>query len=954
MTRTPTQAVLCHIRGMVAAQHTGQLSDGELLAHFATTREEAAFAALVRRHGPLVLGVCRRVLHNRHDAEDAFQAAFLALARHAAAVGRRGSVGGWLHRVAYHAAVRARGRTLRRQEQELLAEPPAAADPLAELSGRELLALLDEELQRLPDEYREPLVLCYLQGKTRDEAARESGCSLGTVKRRIDRGRALLRARLTRRGLALPAVLLTAALASEAEAAVPAALVATTVRSALLKGATPAAVAGLAQGALPGAAMSKIKIAIILFLAVGVVALGAGALAPPRAATPPAGIADEPAPSAEAPKPAEKPAPPALPVPPVPGETKEMTVTGRVLGPDGKPVAGAQMAVVAWQTLYFSSFEMAASSRNWILGRTRADADGKFRLSVRRPSPQGWTKLRLLAAGDGLGLAWKWFDMKADSADLEMHLPAEQVVRGRIVDLQGEPVAGARVHVTELTHKPAKGEKNEGGLGVPAEGWPVGPVTATVNARGDFTVRGLGANVSVEMEVRDDRVELRTFTIETADKKAAENVKLALPPARIVEGRVIYEDTGKPVAGARLMVVTAGGGDVTGLTDKEGRYRINVRPPGAQFPESGNELGVHVYPPAGEPYWMTIQGVGWVKGAARQEANVKLPRGVLVRGKVTEAGSGKPVAGAYVEYNGQWMHRGVSADGGSYAFAVPAGATGPLTVNGPTPDFIPQVIGSAETLSDLKGGDRIYYHAVVPLGLKPGDKDKELPVVLRRGVTMKGRVVGPDGKPVKHALLFVGEYRPPHEKFLHPVLARDGNFELPGCDPDRSYRLVVVDHAWLTPVMGVEALNTYGQLWLNQLLGAHIKLGATVEVSAKKAAAEPVDVRLAPSGSVKLRFVDGDGKPLARFKPGLQLVVTPGIPVGQAIKEGKLAAEVVTLISQYQDDAEPHAGEDGVLKLDGLIPGATYRVRKAEYDTPALKDFTAEAGKTVELTVTVK
>ena len=147
------------------------------------------------------------------------------------------------------------------------------------------------------------------------------------------------------------------------------------------------------------------------------------------------------------------------------------------------------------------------------------------------------------------------------------------------------------------------------------------------------------------------------------------------------------------------------------------------------------------------------------------------------------------------------------------------------------------MVGSAAILDDLKGGDRVYYHAVVPLDLKPGDKEKELSVVLRRGVTLKGRLAGPDGKPVKNTLLFVGEYRPPHEKFLHPILVRDSKFELPGCDPDRTYRLVFVEHPWLTPVFGAEALHTFGQLWLPSLLGPQNKLGAVVEISAKKAAA---------------------------------------------------------------------------------------------------------------------
>jgi hypothetical protein len=300
------------------------------------------------------------------------------------------------------------------------------------------------------------------------------------------------------------------------------------------------------------------------------------------------------------------------------------------------------------------------------------------------------------------------------------------------------------------------------------------------------------------------------------------------------------------------------------------------------------------------------------------------------------------------------MHKGVSGADGSYTFAVPADATGPLTVTASTPDFVPQAIGSADILGGGKGGDRIYYHAVVPLGLKAGDREKELPVVLRRGVTIKGRVVGPDGKPAKDTLLLVGEYRPANEKFLHPILVRDGQLELPGCDPDRTYRLVFVERPWVGPVFGVEALHTFGQLWISQLLGAQNKLGKVVEVSAKKAAAEPVEVRLAACGSAKVRFVGADGKPLAKYKGALQLVVTPGPPVGQAIQEGRFAAEVVRLISEYADDSEPHADADGVLTLEGLVPGATYRLKKAEFGGDVLKDFTVEAGKAQELTVTVK
>src|SRR5262249_29881512 len=151
--------------------------------------EEPAFEALVRRHGPLVLGVCRRLLHNWHDAEDAFQATFWVLARKAGSITRKESVAGWLYQVAYRAAVKARTRAANQQQQERKAQPKPSTDPLAEVTGRELLGVLDEELQRLPQRYRTPLVLCYLEGKTRDEAAQELGWSVGTLKRRLEQGR---------------------------------------------------------------------------------------------------------------------------------------------------------------------------------------------------------------------------------------------------------------------------------------------------------------------------------------------------------------------------------------------------------------------------------------------------------------------------------------------------------------------------------------------------------------------------------------------------------------------------------------------------------------------------------------------------------------------------------------------------------------------------------------------
>src|SRR5262245_4060664 len=167
---TVTADFLRHVRSLAA--EGGRPTDAHLLERFAGGDEES-FAALVRRHGPMVLGVCKRVLHNHHDAEDAFQATFLTLARKARSIGKGSSLGSWLYQVAYHAAIKARARSARAPQEGLPDESGAPlADPLAELSARELLAALDAELHSLPDSLSAPLVLLFLQGHTGDDPGR--------------------------------------------------------------------------------------------------------------------------------------------------------------------------------------------------------------------------------------------------------------------------------------------------------------------------------------------------------------------------------------------------------------------------------------------------------------------------------------------------------------------------------------------------------------------------------------------------------------------------------------------------------------------------------------------------------------------------------------------------------------------------------------------------------------
>jgi RNA polymerase sigma factor (sigma-70 family) len=255
-------AVVRHLRHAAGA---GELTDRQLLARFATQRDETAFATLVRRHGPLVLGVCRRVLGHEQQAEDAFQAVFLILARKAA-LRWQDSIGNWLYGVAYRVARKERTRAARRRRCER--QPPVLPEPEAppEAAWRELAAILDEELHRLPGECRSALLLCYLEGLTRDQAARQLGWSLRTLDRRLERGRELLRARLIGRGLTLSAALLGTVLGRSATAAVPP----------VLAGAASKAAARYAAGTpllSPGLAAGWWKVAAVL-LVVGVAAVG--------------------------------------------------------------------------------------------------------------------------------------------------------------------------------------------------------------------------------------------------------------------------------------------------------------------------------------------------------------------------------------------------------------------------------------------------------------------------------------------------------------------------------------------------------------------------------------------------------------------------------------------------------------------------------------------------------
>jgi RNA polymerase sigma factor (sigma-70 family) len=878
MTATRANVVLRHIRELAAAEGAGALDDHQLLQRFATVREEAAFAALVRRHGPLVLGVCRRILHDPHDAEDAFQATFLALARRAASVGRRAALATWLYQVAYHAALRTRKLSAVRRQHEGKVPPRRPHDPLAEVTGRELLAVLDEELARLPERLRSPLVLCYLEGKARDEAARELGWSLGTLKRRLEQGRAVLHARLAGRGLSL-AALLAAGLGG---AAVSTSLAGATVAAARL---------------VPAAAGAGRKLLAVSVLVLGLAAAGAGLLNQRTPAAPPAA-----APEAKArPAPPEKKAPP--PAPPA-DDKKETAVVGRVLSADGKPVLEAHVALAGLpRTRHpFDSGWLGEK----VLASGRTDAEGRFRIGLAGAAREGYQDVFAVAGKDGHGLTWGKVPRTGGGPEFVLRLTAEKLVRGRVLDLQGLPVAGAEVRLFWLGGRGDERQVDVGVWGLPRDRFPPWPAPTKTDKDGRFVLRGINPNLEGTLIVDGDGLAPAHAYIKAGADEKTQEMKVILLPAVVVEGVVTAADTGKPVPGALVRPVW---GDAV-RTDDKGRYRVK---PGLE-----GSHRIEVMPPDSEPYLPVETTAEWPKGAVRHELNLTLPRGVLVRGKVTEGASGKPIDGAVIYDGGRlWLRWVKSGADGTFAIAVAPGRN-PLLVKGPDNDYVALQVTSKELSRDARPYYRLYPDALVPLDLKAGAGPVEVSAKLRRGVTLRGRLLGPDDKPAGEAVLLCWNQLPRYNAswFASPVAVRDGEFELRGCDPDETYPVHFLDsrHQW----------------------------GASVKVTPKEVGDKPLTVRLEKCGRVVVRFVNKEGKPVPGYSPYVNVVCRPGTKNVEA--DSDFVANVDHI--NYHGGGGYASGADGRATFPALIPGVMYRLYG-----PGMKDkeVSAKAGETADV-----
>ncbi len=420
---------------------------------------------------------------------------------------------------------------------------------------------------------------------------------------------------------------------------------------------------------------------------------------------------------------------------------------------------------------------------------------------------------------------------------------------------------------------------------------------------------------------------------------------LPLAPAQLFEGVVTYEDSGEPAAKARLTIWASqqqfgSMTSVAGQADELGKYRI--------FPNPGIRFGINAYPADGTAYLARrtrlSQAIEWQAGDRVKHVDVKLPRGVLVRGTIIDAGSKDPVAGASIQYHPErdnnsnvadhiltgWQAIKLSDEQGKFEIAVLPGP-GRLLIHGPSDRYVLHEISEQELSRGKPGGRRNYAHAIQRIDPAPGADPIDLAIALEPGATVSGRLVDEQGQPIDEARIISRLFIMPHAPFWRgyggelppPVLS--GKFELPGLGRDQQYIVHFLD--------------------VKRRLGA---------VQTFRADSPDSTVVLRPCGQASARFVDPQGNPHAGYNPSLYIVVTPGEHERDlaAARLGKLAADAdfVSNVDRTNYHPWPQADDQGRVTFPALIPGATYRIDAYKNGDPlVLKQFSVQPGEHVEL-----
>jgi RNA polymerase sigma factor (sigma-70 family) len=668
MSSSTLQMGIQRLRSLLAGQGRPGESDEQLLSAFTTRHDDNAFAILMRRHGPMVLRVCRRVLGHEQDAEDAFQATFLVLARKAAALRNKTTLAGFLYGIAYRAALKAKQSAARRGKHESRAPVRASVNPADEISWREVRALLDEEIAALPEKYRTVVVLCCLENLSQVEAARCLGLKERTLSSRLEAARKRLGRRLSPRGVELSVVLSVAAWATPPASAVPPALMSSAMQAALataagegIAGLVPSAVAELVKSVTTGIMARKITLATAVLLAVTLLA-GAGAWTFITRAIPHPNSLQVEAAVSLLPLDAAHPA----------GTPKQqsgdfLTVSGRVLDPDGKPVSKAQLFVPQPTKVDHALLRDP-------IGTT--DAQGRFRVSFRLPNDD--SPNYLLAHAPGFGVDWIELKERERQIEATLRLVKDVPIDGRVVNTEGRPVGNVSVSITGI-YVPTNGKLDDCfkdgmarfhdklNLQTPQHLWDVllDGITGkrATDKDGRFTLRGAGRERIVLVRISGGGVVRSTFWIITRPgfdgkpynaelqkdhearglPKAMASQLFLYPPShtfvaetgKAIEGTVKDTASGKPIPGCRVIGQLEWGTDIGEvISGADGSYRLEGVPKNAV---------VMVEPSKGSTYLSRRIGVDNTDRIAKAKLDIELAKGAVIVGRVLDKQTGQGV-----------------------------------------------------------------------------------------------------------------------------------------------------------------------------------------------------------------------------------------------------------------------------------------------------------------------
>ena len=656
MSAVHLQQLISNLRRSVEAHELDTLPDAELLDRFRSLGDAAAFETIVRRYGARVLAAGRQVLTDQADVDDMFQATFLVLLKEAGRIRKRESLGGWLFGVAHRLALQARASAARRSQAEAR-KPSRMQEDADDLSSREACAILHEELDRLPDTYRLPLLLCYLDGRTRDEAAQQLGVNAEVVRGRLERGRDKLRARLMQRGVTLSAGLLTAVAAS-ATASGPSTFLIQTTITAAFTGSTSITVGTLVQGAVSSMTIFKFKLLAAIAVTVGLVTSGIY-MATPAAQPIPAAPAK--AKKGAEPTSDEKSSPAAK-------EAKEgVDVSGQVLDPDGNALAGVKLYIPHLKKNPPMAIEDFGAEQIAATG-----AEGRFAFSYKNPSNViGY----LIAHKEGFGVDWVEVPSLKEPDKVVLKLVKDQPIRGRILDTEGKPLAGVSVTAASILVPP--NDKLDDYLAGWKKNWRdtngtlakhlyftldniVGKTTTDKDGR--FKLLGAGIERVVMVQFQDKGIagsmphiltregldpkplNEAAFSQEISQFRIKGQIPILYGPeatfvveaGKVIEGVVKDVSTGKPLARFSVNAMFGHGDGRTALTDTNGKYRLEGLPQDKTY-------RVYVLPPAKSNYLRRGVEANATPGAAPVHIDVELAKGIVVSGRVIDRQTGKGV-----------------------------------------------------------------------------------------------------------------------------------------------------------------------------------------------------------------------------------------------------------------------------------------------------------------------